>query len=375
MPSEATGAPQAPLTKAGMMQGHVRRLAVLSALLVGSTLAACASPGEAAGAAVGPPADGGGQVGDPPHGGDGGGAGAGLPQAGWASVMDFGAVGDGIHDDTSAFQAAANTGKTVWVPRPPAFYQVTAPIHLSASIIGDYTDLANMPLIRMQGSNGDGYHTTLIVRGYHGAEQLVIAGLQIDNQYVDTTQGGEWDHNITISDSNNVRVTTNRLLNAWGDGVCIGEWKRAPSNPEIDSINIVVENNYIHNPFRCTVAPLFTSTGTVIRNNYHRKLNRSDNGTNIPVIDIEPDGGPQGSIAWDVLIEDNVVDAHTSDGASVHFIWEVESYSSAPDPVRGTRARNNRGYWGGLSNTALAEDTNNVFMDPPPPWQMKPFPG
>ncbi|HEX9399989.1 MAG TPA: hypothetical protein VF912_07760 [Anaeromyxobacter sp.] len=37
------------------------------------------------------------------------------------------------------------------------------------------------------GSNGEGYHTTLIVRGYHGAGQLVIAGLQIDNQYVSGT--------------------------------------------------------------------------------------------------------------------------------------------------------------------------------------------
>jgi hypothetical protein len=289
--------------------------------------------------------------------------------------MDFGAIGDGVHDDSSAFQAATNTGKTVWVPRPAAFYKVTTPIQLVASIIGDSSDLADMPLIRMFGSNGDGYHTTLVVRGYHGASQLVIAGLQIDNQYVSGTSGGEWDHNITISDSDNVRVSTCRLLNAWGDGVSIGEWKRAPSNPELDCKNVVVENTYIYNPFRCTVAPLFTSGGTIIRNSYHRKINRSDNGTYIPPIDIEPDGGPQNSVVWDLLIENNVVDTHTSDGASLYFIWQTPGMSSASNPISGTVARNNTGYWYDLSNSALAEDTNNVVADPAPAWVMQPFSG
>jgi hypothetical protein len=301
---------------------------------------------------------------------------ANMPDPSWANVMDFGAVGDGVADDSAAFQAATDTGKTVWVPRPPAFYKVTRPTHLRGSIIGDTSDLEDMPLIRMYGSNGDGYHTTLIVRGYRGAEQLVIAGLQIDNQYVNTTHGGEWDHNITISDSENVRVTTNRLLNAWGDGVCIGEWKRAPSSPELDTTNILVDNNFIYNPFRCTVAPLHTSWGTVIRNNYHRKINRSDNGTYIPVIDIEPDAGPQNAVAWDVLIEDNVVDARTSDGSKVHFIWQITGYSYASEPIRGTRVRNNRGNWANPlvpQGPPLAENTNNVYMDTPPSWQMQPL--
>ncbi len=131
----------------------------------------------------------------------------------------------------------------------------------------------------------------------------------------------------------------------------------------------------MYNPFRCTVAPLFSTGGSIIRNSYHRKINRSDNGTYIPPIDIEPDAGSQNSVVWNLLIENNVVDTHTSDGANLHFIWQVRSFSYASDPVHGTSARNNRGYWGGLSSNALAEDTNNVFMDPAPPWDMQPFSG
>ena len=77
----------------------------------------------------------------------------------------------------------------------------------------------------------------------------------------------------------------------------------------------------------------------------------------------------------DVLIEDNVVDTHTSDGANLYFIWITPGFSSAPTPVRGTRVRNNRGYWYAVSNGALAEDTANVMMDPAPAWQMQPFSG
>jgi hypothetical protein len=50
------------------------------------------------------------------------------------SVKDFGAVGDGVTDDTAAIQAAAATGVALYFPRPAAFYRITASITLSAPI-------------------------------------------------------------------------------------------------------------------------------------------------------------------------------------------------------------------------------------------------
>lgn len=42
------------------------------------------------------------------------------------NVVDFGAVGDGVADDTTAFQVAVATGKPVYVPFTDNFYSVTS---------------------------------------------------------------------------------------------------------------------------------------------------------------------------------------------------------------------------------------------------------
>jgi len=42
-----------------------------------------------------------------------------------ANVKDFGAVGDGITDDTIAIQAAINSNKPVYLPEPSNFYKIT----------------------------------------------------------------------------------------------------------------------------------------------------------------------------------------------------------------------------------------------------------
>lgn len=69
---------------------------------------------------------------------------AGLPSFfGYLNVMDYGAVGDGIADDTAAIQAAINAGKasSVTVYMPTGIYKVTATLDLSGSgevrLVGD----------------------------------------------------------------------------------------------------------------------------------------------------------------------------------------------------------------------------------------------
>ena len=46
-----------------------------------------------------------------------------------ANVLDYGAIGDGVADDTAAIQAAVATGKRVYMPRPSVAYRVTNAIN------------------------------------------------------------------------------------------------------------------------------------------------------------------------------------------------------------------------------------------------------
>lgn len=47
-----------------------------------------------------------------------------------ASVFDFGAVGDGVTDDTDAIQAAVDASRNVYFPTPPVYYRTTRPIRI-----------------------------------------------------------------------------------------------------------------------------------------------------------------------------------------------------------------------------------------------------
>ena len=46
-----------------------------------------------------------------------------------ANVLDYGAIGDGVANDTAAIQAAVATGKRVYMPRPSVAYRVTNAIN------------------------------------------------------------------------------------------------------------------------------------------------------------------------------------------------------------------------------------------------------
>jgi parallel beta-helix repeat protein len=47
------------------------------------------------------------------------------------NVKDFGAIGDGVADDTAAIQAALNTGEDVFVPGTSAYYKLTSALNMA----------------------------------------------------------------------------------------------------------------------------------------------------------------------------------------------------------------------------------------------------
>jgi hypothetical protein len=68
-----------------------------------------------------------------------------------ANVLDFGAVGDGVTDDTSAFLAALATGKDVFAP--DGTYLITDTLRVVAQRL--YGQNGNKTILRFRHSNGD----------------------------------------------------------------------------------------------------------------------------------------------------------------------------------------------------------------------------
>lgn len=68
------------------------------------------------------------------------------------SVFDFGAIGDGVADDTAALSLAFSSGKKVFVPRPSAFYKTTATVNFTSQTTIDFQD--ELTEIRMVSGTG-----------------------------------------------------------------------------------------------------------------------------------------------------------------------------------------------------------------------------
>ena len=139
------------------------------------------------------------------------------------SVKDYGAVGNGSHDDTSAIQAAINalpsTGGTVTIPDGTYMIDTTRKINLRSLML---LKLSSGAVLKAK--------TSSVKRAYvlyaNGKSDVEIAGGQVigerDTHHYTSGTTDEWNHGIQILGCKRVTVRDIRVAKCTGDGICVG---------------------------------------------------------------------------------------------------------------------------------------------------------
>ncbi|PLS01103.1 right-handed parallel beta-helix repeat-containing protein [Neobacillus cucumis] len=156
------------------------------------------------------------------------------------NVKDFGAYGNGKHDDTRAIQkaidhAAAKGGGDVFIPKGT---YILHPIFLKSKVnlVGESRDIVTLKL-----SNQASDDYTRVVNLIN-VSNVKIQSLTIDGNSKKHPKGIEHMHCIFAWDSKNIFIDNNRLIHAVGDGISISGSEKS-SNKVIISNNILVDNH------------------------------------------------------------------------------------------------------------------------------------
>ncbi|WP_149196455.1 right-handed parallel beta-helix repeat-containing protein [Luteimonas suaedae] len=222
-------------------------------------------------------------------------------------VREHGARGDGVSDDTAAFQAAIDAlprdGGTVHVPSGAYLIDPTRSVRLRSRMHLAMADGARL----MAKANAAPRAYVLFAEQTQDVE--ISGGRIVGDRDTHLGETGEWGHGIRIRGCARVTVRDIHISRCWGDGISAGGImpKGQPSRPGRD---------YVFENVTCTHNRRQGLTIGSSRRVRIRDCEFSDTGGIPPGagIDIEPDT----DVARDVLIEDCLVYGNRGPGIMLY---------------------------------------------------------
>ncbi|TWI01768.1 pectate lyase-like protein [Luteimonas cucumeris] len=213
------------------------------------------------------------------------------------NVRDYGAAGDGVNDDTAAFQAAINAlpsaGGTVEVPAGTYKIDAVVSVRLRSNM---HLKLSQSAKLVAKPNSAERYNVLYVNK----VREVEISGGQIVGER-DGHNGstGEWGHGIYVRGSSNVTVRDIHVSKCWGDGLVIAGasvWQA----PAIPSSNVFVANIVSTGSRRQGLSIGYVRDVKV----YDSEFSNSSGATPQCGIDIEPENG---NTAYKVLFENCLV--------------------------------------------------------------------
>ena len=222
------------------------------------------------------------------------------------NVRNKGALGDGVHDDTAAIQAAINSlptsGGTVVIPAGKYMINALKSINLRSHVRLQLDPSAQLVAIP---NSSERYY---IVRAYKVNNVEIVGGQIIGDRANHKGSTGEWGYGINITASKNVNVRNVRVSNAWGDGLLIGA--SGSGSTVVPSTDVTIDNVVSTNNRRQGLSILPSQRVYIVNSTFS-----NTNGTKPEAgIDVEPQ--KQGTVK-DLRIEKSVFSGNRGNGIEV----------------------------------------------------------
>lgn len=241
-------------------------------------------------------------------------------------VRDKGARGDGVHDDTAAFQAAVDAlpaeGGTVTVPDGNYMIDAVRSINLRSNMRLQMSSAATLSAI------ANDRERSWVIKAWRTKNVRIVGGRIVGERVGHRGSTGEWGYGISIQASHNVSVIGTHISDCWGDGIWIGGLGRRAGvvvSTDVTLDHVVCTNNRRQG---LSIGPV---RGVSV---IHCTFSHTHGTKPQAGVDIEPQGqGP----ARDITFSDCTITGNQGSGLEIHS-------NVSGVVVKNCRIQDNNGY-------------------------------